>query len=572
MKETASRRELVFAFVAPLGVDREMINEALRVALCTVDYSLIQIRASSMIEFFSESASLPQINDFLERKQRLMDGGDVLRRRFSDFFDDASRGDAVALACLTAIRRERLSLNATVDLPKPDLTDLDANNEKEIEKARSSTPLDKTAFLIDSLKHPDEIELLKRVYGPAFISVGVHAPLETRRRFLLAEAKAANEENAVLLADKLLKRDETGEDANGNAVHLGQDVSDAFYATDFILDSSLEKSLVVKQLTRLIELVFGNPFLTPTRTELGMFLARAAQVRSNSLARQVGAAIVREDGSVVAIGTNEVARPISGGQYWADDDHVYSGRDYVYQLQDTSDQFREEMVEDLLKKLDDAGALANAYSVNENGESDDPAKAKARRDLRMETLYNDENSPLRKALLRDNIDYVRAVHAEAASIIDSARHGNNTANTSMYATTFPCHECARHIVAAGIKEVVYLAPYQKSAVRKLFKDSIEIDPKQPDARKVQFKTFVGVAPTRYLEFFAMQRGRKDKRGFVKHYALRKDPPHLPYYTPTAKASTFNEGLELVPFLQFLESTQRVSDDATHSIPSKENAP
>ena len=111
VKEPAPRRELVFAFVAPLGVDRAMINEALRIALCSVDYSLIQIHASRMIESFSMPASLPQINDFLERKQRLMDGGDVLRRRFSEFFDDASRGDAVALACLTDSLLTRLSIS-----------------------------------------------------------------------------------------------------------------------------------------------------------------------------------------------------------------------------------------------------------------------------------------------------------------------------------------------------------------------------------------------------------------------------------------------------------------------------
>lgn len=543
------RRELVFAFVAPLGVDRSLINEALRVALCTVDYSLIKIRVSETIEPFCEPPSAPAINRFLERKRRLMDGGDRMRREFSQRFDpNNERGDAVALACVTQIRRERVKTNALA-LAAPLVS-----GSGDDEDTLGSKPLQSIAFLIDSLKHPDEIKLLKRVYGPAFISVGVHVPPETRRKFLLAEANVTDDKAAEDLADKLLRRDETGEDEDGNRASLGQDVSDAFNTTDLILDASREKNEIVQQLTRLVELIFGDPFLTPSREELGMFLARAAQVRSGSPGRQVGAAILRSDGSVVSVATNEAPRPISGGQYWSSDDHKYRGRDSVYQTRDTSDQFREDMVQDVLARLDDAGALAKKYSVVDNNETDDAAKAKVRRDKRIDELYFSSNSALRKSLVRDNIDYIRAVHAESASLLDAARYGVDTKSASMFATTFPCHECARHIVAAGIREVIYLSPYPKSAVRRLFADSIEIDPKHPDAEKVQFKTFVGVAPARYLEFFTTQRDRKDKRGYKMAYNLRFDPPYLPYYTPSSKAASgVNEISELEPFLTFLET-------------------
>jgi cytidine deaminase len=396
----------------------------------------------------------------------------------------------------------------------------------------------------------------------------VHVPPERRREFLLKEADVGDNQAAIRLADALLLRDETGQDEHGNTADLGQNVAGAFNDTDFILDAAKQKHEIVQQLTRLVELVFGNVFLTPSREELGMFLARAAQVRSGSMARQIGAAILRDDGSVVGIGTNEVARPISGGQYWFADDHEYIGRDLVYQPQDSSDRFREDMVEDVLRKLDEAGALSANYSTKKlDGTTLQGADAKHMHDARLEELYFARNGALRKALLRDNIDYIRAVHAEAAAIIDSARHGVPTMSTSMYTTTFPCHECARHIVAAGIKELVYLAPYPKSAVRRLFADSVEIDPKLPNPKKVVFRTFVGVAPARYLDFFTADRDRKDAKGYRGKFDLRTEPPHLPYYALSAEAIARNEPLESYPFADFLEKrTAAKAAEAPQSTP------
>jgi deoxycytidylate deaminase len=45
----------------------------------------------------------------------------------------------------------------------------------------------------------------------------------------------------------------------------------------------------------------------------------------------------------------------------------------------------------------------------------------------------------------------------------------------LFSTTFPCHMCARHIVSAGIKRVVFLEPYPKSYAEELYADSITFD-------------------------------------------------------------------------------------------------
>lgn len=55
------------------------------------------------------------------------------------------------------------------------------------------------------------------------------------------------------------------------------------------------------------------------------------------------------------------------------------------------------------------------------------------------------------------------------------------------------------IVAAGIRRLVYIEPYPKSMVRKLYPDSISIDGGRPGC--VRFEPFFGFAPRIYLKFF-----------------------------------------------------------------------
>lgn len=49
--------------------------------------------------------------------------------------------------------------------------------------------------------------------------------------------------------------------------------------------------------------------------------------------------------------------------------------------------------------------------------------------------------------------YPFMLHSEAMAIIDAK---SDLSQASMYVTLFPCHECAKLIIRAGIKEVVYL--------------------------------------------------------------------------------------------------------------------
>jgi cytidine deaminase len=267
---------------------------------------------------------------------------------------------------------------------------------------------------------------------------------------------------------------------------------------------------------RFVALIFGDPWRTPSRDEQGMAFAYLASVRSGSPARQVGAALIDDDGNLIAVGCNEVAKPL-GGQYWEEDDN--DGRDFRYGSTDLSDKMRKNLLADVLRRL---------QKLNVLGEDQDPA--------RLLDPDSESYTELREAQLFDTIDFVRAVHAEAATLL--AAHGR-TRNCSLLVTTFPCHECARHIVASGVRRVVYVEPYPKSLVGELYKDSIAVDQDGPRESKVEFKPFTGVSPTVYQHLFQLTKdARKDKHGTLKVWNASQAIPclHVFYSEPAVVAA------------------------------------
>lgn len=54
----------------------------------------------------------------------------------------------------------------------------------------------------------------------------------------------------------------------------------------------------------------------------------------------------------------------------------------------------------------------------------------------------------------------RSVHAEANAIAFAARHGISTLDATIYVMLSPCVDCARLIINAGIKSVIFREPYR----------------------------------------------------------------------------------------------------------------
>ena len=74
-----------------------------------------------------------------------------------------------------------------------------------------------------------------------------------------------------------------------------------------------------------------------------------------------------------------------------------------------------------------------------------------------------------------NVTYPYVLHAEANAITKLARSHNNSDNATLYVTDSPCIECAKLIIQAGIKRVVYGRDYRLSdGIELLRKAGIEV--------------------------------------------------------------------------------------------------
>jgi len=443
-------KELVVGLVGPVGSSITRITETLEDAFDRVDYSHHIIHLSQHFSEFPNIA-VPELGASLfERTCQLMDAGDELRERFGP--------DAVAVLAVAAIREIRGKVNV------PRLQSL------------------RTAYIIRSLKRPEEVQLLRRVYGANFILIGAHLARE-RRLTHLAQQIATSihrfaDQDFTDQAAQLIQRDETDP-----LTPHGQNVRDAFPEADVFFDMARDGQLP-SQVQRFIDLVLGHPYHTPSRDEYGMFLAHAARLRSAALSRQVGAAIATSDGEILSVGTNEVPKA-GGGQYWPETPD--ERRDYVLKI-DSSDEMKQGVLVDLLKHLKDAGWLSEEFSKK------DPTDWIA-------AIMEEHPQVWQESHVANLIEFGRIVHAEMAAITNAARLGLPLGGSTLYTTTFPCHDCAKHIIAAGITRVVFVDPYPKSLVGKLFEDSIFVDPDIQTENKVSFQHFTGVAPRAYQVLF-----------------------------------------------------------------------
>ena len=384
-----------------------------------------------------------------------MDAGDELRRQWG-------RRDAMALLAITRIALERRILTGD-----------------------ERSPADRVAYVLRSFKRPEEVKLLRDVYGSRFLLIGVGATEQSRHKYLDRKIRETRlppfSLDSAYDSTALIGRDEREE-----RIPHGQDVRDTFHRADCFVDVD---SGLSGQLERILDIFFGDPKRSPTRDEVGMFQAVAAALRSAELGRQVGAAICTSDGDVVAVGVNEVPKR-GGGLYWEGDPH--DARE-IARGSDTNRKQRREIAEDIVERLRRDDALSEDVSI--------------------ERVLED----IEASALGDIIEFVRAVHAEMAALMDAARRGVSVSNTTLFATTFPCHHCARHIVAAGICRVVYIAPYAKSRALHLHADSMVLGKPTIGDKRVPLEAFVGVGPSRYLEWFDYPE-RKTRDGNLLPYS------------------------------------------------------
>ena len=78
-------------------------------------------------------------------------------------------------------------------------------------------------------------------------------------------------------------------------------------------------------------------------------------------------------------------------------------------------------------------------------------------------IVNDDNVPLKE----NKNSYM--IHSELNSILNYGGSLKDLEGATMYCTISPCHECAKIIIQAGIKRVVFLEEYHRTEMVEMTK-------------------------------------------------------------------------------------------------------
>jgi deoxycytidylate deaminase len=443
--------ELIIGLVCAVGAEKSLIVDLLKERLGRAGYAVRIVKISRDVIPLLQSVT-QGINDNFKRISDLMDAGNAARAAADD-------DSVLALGVAAQIFSQRGG---------------------QAEQA----PMSKTAFIVDSLKRPEEVEKLRAIYPEGFVLVGIHES-QTRRRDYLTGISGLRQEDA----DKLIQRD-----AEESKIKHGQRVNKTFHLADFFVKISKNHDVLRSDINRIVDLWFGNPFITPTFDEHAMFLAFSAALRSADLSRQVGA-VVTKNSQVLSTGANDCPQA-GGGLYWPTRDprtgaigDSCNGRDHMREVGDSNRAEQLRIIDQIVQE-----GIGTDYKLDEG---------------KLRKL-------LEQSVIGDLTEFGRVVHAEMEAILSCSRAGISTVATTLYCTTFPCHNCAKHIIAAGVERVVYIEPYPKSKALDFHDDSITTSKDNSSDVLVLFDAFVGIGPRRFFDLFSMHLSssyrlfRKDK--------------------------------------------------------------
>ncbi|MFO0115476.1 MAG: anti-phage dCTP deaminase [Betaproteobacteria bacterium] len=464
--ESTHTSELVIALCGPIGSPLHDVADT-RKEMLTNTFGYEKCETLRLSKFIEERGSVNTGNSEFDRINGLIVAGNELRSRYG--------ANVLAELAVHSIRLERERFKS--------------------ESGAAAYETRRICHIIDSIKNQEELELLKTIYRDMLYVVGVFSPLEIRVANL---GKRGIEDPDIW---RLIDRD------SGEESKTGQTVRDTFPQSDFFLRVDRGADIQVnRRVERFLHLMLGTKILTPTAGESAMYAAASAAGNSACLSRQVGAAIADTEGQVLSIGWNDVLKA-GGGLYTASSSaEALQENDMRCWNRGGGKCFNDEE-KDLL-----ANAVAE-FLVSENIIDED------KRALAASTIA-------KTSKLRGLIEFSRSIHAEMHAILSAARsNGSKIAGGKLFVTTYPCHSCARHIIAAGIKEVYYIEPYRKSLAMKLHDDAIS-ESETANADFVKVLPYDGVAPSKYLALFRMKPDSRKKAGKMIKIVAKDAMPRL----------------------------------------------
>ncbi|CAO4173224.1 anti-phage dCTP deaminase [Methylorubrum aminovorans] len=505
MLPTAEAPELVFGLCSPIGTKNAKFISMLRANLLKFGYKSDDFKVTDLMKSVKIEGLTLKDAPIEDRYDTHIAYANRLRSLTGD-------NGALAMLCCSAINAFR-------------------------QKAGKKY-LEGQAYIFDQFKRGEEIQVLRQTYQKAFVLVSLYSSKENRVKYLSHRISSDHAVSKPTIdhegeAKKLVKRDE---DEQGEP--FGQRLADAFSLADLFINLDDEQE-AEHTLNRFLSALFGSNKISPTRDEYGMYIAKSAALRSLDLSRQVGAAIFSPRGQVQTLGCNEVPKA-QGGTYWSSD--ADDARDYTLEG-DENERIKKAILADTVRRLNQSGILPKIENIDE---------------IVAQVLHESgkKGSPLKEAQLMDLLEFGRIIHAEMSAISDAARSGISIKSSILYCTTFPCHMCSKHIVAAGLARVAYIEPYPKSYAEQLHQDALFVGAGENKTDKVQFSPFIGISPLRFRELFERGR-RKNDKGFFQEWMEGKPKPIVGYTIATYLDSETEKRLRIRDRLRELQSQNKI---------------
>lgn len=256
----------------------------------------------------------------------------------------------------------------------------------------------------------------------------------------------------------------------------GQQVSDCVEVADYVLVNDKPDTLLPEAEGQLKESLVPDLALMraadigPVTSELGrppmleevhMATAYTQANQSQCLKRHVGAVIVDQDGFAISTGFNENPRPMTPCKI------AYRGNCF------------KDM--DMEEKLRQKGKVYCPSCGNFVESLEQPWKCpRCGANIKL-LLFPDRN-----------MQVCTAIHAEERAILSLGGRRLEKEST-LYTTTFPCFQCSRKVVDAGIGKVVYVEAYPVvEAIKFLKKNEVTLTPFRGFTARAFHRVFRGV--------------------------------------------------------------------------------
>lgn len=475
--------ELVFALVEPIGGGSSLVVQELRRILESNSYNYIVniIKVSDIIldiiQTKEPSMKLEELDFSIFNENKIVHPSDEAKRiytlqQFGNKLREKYGKDYLAKCIISKIAKYRRDNNGFI----------------QAGGASVKVPISlRVVHIIQSIKHDAELDLLKNLYGNIFFTIAITGSYNQRFMNFVPDTRISPEEEKKYQRefDLLTNIDQfDGED-------FGQRVRKVFHQANLFL--KYDDASIKFEINRFLKLLFNIEIYSPSNDERMMYTAFSSAMMSTCLSRQVGAAIANNKNELIGTGWNDI--PCFGGGLASD----------IYQDQKSalcktkgfcnSNKKIDELISEIFLKLKDDKILSQR---NKNFK------------IFKKSILSTSISSL--------IEFSRAIHAEMEAILSAARNGQSSLRgASIYVTTYPCENCVKHILAAGISKIFYIEPYPKSRAKEFFEEFIVDEDENKDENgknqenKLILKKFVGIAPNSFKLLFKAT-NRKDGSG------------------------------------------------------------